>query len=166
MSNGIRGGGKIMADDNNEPIVGPSAVLATFLRTNRETGAPEQLRITSGSFNGRELVHLRRYYRDKYSKAGEDSWLPSKVGETIREHELTLAIEALEEARRRAFPAAGDKYGTSLYPDPDLRQQEPRQDAQRPARRLPFQAKPKPTPPQPQRPVQNDAFDDLAEYRR
>lgn len=128
-----------MATDN-QPTIGPSEVLATFHRKNRETGAPEQLRITTGEFNGRQLTHFRTYFRDIRSKPGEDRWLPSKSGFTVREPELTQAIEALEEARRRAFPAAGEKYGVSPYPDPDARQPAPRQDARQQAPKRPVQA--------------------------
>lgn len=75
-------------------------LLVSFPRRNRENNTEEAIRIETGDFNGRQLTHVRLWYKSRPNGRGDDGWRPSKAGFTIREHELDQAIEALEASRR------------------------------------------------------------------
>ena len=75
--------------------------LAEFDRRNQKSGAPEKLRLTTGSFKGRQLTHVRIYFLGYKPKDGdEDPWRPTQQGATIREWEIDEVIAALEAVRK------------------------------------------------------------------
>jgi hypothetical protein len=100
-----------MSNDNED--VGESTVLATFRRRHPQTGAFEQVRITTGVFRDRQVTHFRTYYQaHRNPTAVDDGFRPTTNGIVVREAELDSAIEALQEAKwlvesqgRRCSPA-------------------------------------------------------------
>ena len=87
--------------------------LAQFPRRNRETGVEEAIRIELADFQGREYLHLRLWYKARPNGPDDDGWRPSKIGVSVREHELDALAEAIEEARRLVHAE-----GRSTAPEP------------------------------------------------
>lgn len=112
-------------------------VLASFDRRNRDTRAPEQLRVLAGPWNGKHFTHLRLFWQARRPTPGDDGWRPTRTGVVIREQELDEVIAALERVRRvihaegrstgpvgpggrdpRARPAGGPGRGPTPGPRP------------------------------------------------
>jgi hypothetical protein len=149
---------------------GESRVLAAFPRTNKLTRATEHLRIAASSFQGRISVHLRIFFRGARPTSRDDGLRPSKIGVHLREDELDAAIAALEEVRRMVRAegrATSDPYQEAAIRAEGAATQPADEGWGRPERNE-RSAEP-PTRPrahhQP-REIQQDAFDEFAEYRK
>jgi hypothetical protein len=154
-----------MSTDEHDEDQG-NTVLAIFKRKNRQTGAFEQVRISTGDFNGRQVTHFRTYFQaHRNPTPSDDGYRPTKLGVVVREDEVDRAIEALIKVK-----AEIERQGRCCSPAPEgQRNPRPRTVAKQRARENAQQQQQpaRPSTPAPQRPgFELEAEDSLAEFRR
>ena len=152
-------------EDDGEP-----RVLAAFPRTHKQTHAPELVRITASPYQGRITTFLWLFFRGVRPSHRDDGWRPTKVGFHFREAELDEAIAALEEIRRMVHAegrATSDPHREAAI---EAEQPRPSDDEADDGYGRPERNERSATPPAKgrsrPRQVQQDAFDEFAEYRK